>query len=196
MLPLRTALGLRDLYQAGLTRQEITQRLKDGSLKRLLPRVYAVPVMNPLTGHMFSGVSLEHASQKWAKERGRRVAPISATAANMLGLSTQVVVRVMWALEGCQSSFSVGKVIFVPAPAWVFALSGAGQLLAQGFLEMAPSPRFWKGFAPRVIDPKRFCTELQDDLAHRDLPADMRRSFQKAIDVLETHLLSFAAANP
>jgi hypothetical protein len=102
--------------------QALSRLVRRGRLMRAGRGVY----MRPLEGRFgLRPPSVEKVVRAVSEQRGEVVASNGAAAANALGLTTQVPIRMVYLTNGRSRTFSVGKqtVEFQHAPAWQLLLA-------------------------------------------------------------------------
>jgi hypothetical protein len=120
-----TPVAAKSLFHLG-NRAALDQALlrlaERGQLIRAGRGIYLLPV----TGRFGTRApSVEHAVEALARHRGEVIVPSGATAANTLGLTTQVPVRSVYLTSGRNRTMSLGKQVVElrHAPRWQLAMA-------------------------------------------------------------------------
>jgi hypothetical protein len=100
-------LGSRDAVDQALSRLT-----RVGQIRRLGRGLYHLPLTNPRLGIPLNPDADEIAAAL-ARQTGTRIAPSGATAANRLGLSTQVPAKPVYLTDGRSRRVRVGNLVFV-----------------------------------------------------------------------------------
>lgn len=112
---LRTAgpgavVGTNDLSHLGepaAVRQALSRSVRDGTLRRAARGLYAIPREDPEMGPL--ATSAEAVVEALQRRDGLRLLPSGAHAANLLGLSDQVPLRLLFLTDGRARRIRVGK---------------------------------------------------------------------------------------
>lgn len=100
-------LGSRQAIDQGLSRLA-----KAGKIRRLGRGLYQFPRMNPRLGIPLSP-DTDEIAEALARQTGTRIAPSGATAANQLGLSTQVPAKPVYLTDGRSRQVRAGGLVFI-----------------------------------------------------------------------------------
>jgi hypothetical protein len=100
-------LGSREAVDKALSRIATA-----GQVRRLGRGLYHVPRKNPRLG-IDVGPDADDIADALARQTGAHIAPSGATAANRLGLSTQVPAKPVYLTDGRSRQVRVGNVVFV-----------------------------------------------------------------------------------
>jgi hypothetical protein len=100
-------LGTRDAVDQGLSRLA-----KAGDIQRLGRGLYHYPRMNARLGIPLNP-DADEIAEALARQTGTRIAPSGATAANRLGLSTQVPAKPVYLTDGRSRQVRVGGLVFL-----------------------------------------------------------------------------------
>lgn len=82
--------------------------------------------MSPVTSRFGSRApSVQKVVEELSKQRGETIVPSEASAANVLGLTTQVPIRIVYLTSGRSRKITLGKQVvhLQHAPAWMFTLA-------------------------------------------------------------------------
>lgn len=132
-LPEGTPVSAKMLLHLG-TRAAIDQSLsrlaRRGKLLRAGRGVYVAPVKSRFGTH---APSVQKFVEKLSAQRGETVVPSGAAAANALGLTTQVPVRMIYLTSGRSRKLNLGKQViqFQHVPSWQLTLAKepAGEII-------------------------------------------------------------------
>jgi len=100
-------LGSREAVDKALSRMA-----KAGDIQRLGRGLYHVPRMNARLGVPITP-DTDDIADALGRQTGTRIAPSGATAANRLGLSTQVPAKPVYLTDGRSRTVRVGNIVFV-----------------------------------------------------------------------------------
>ncbi len=98
---------LAHLGEAAAVRQALSRSVRDGSLRRAARGLYAIPREDPAIGVL--ATSAEAVVEALQRRDGIRLLPSGAHAANLLGLSDQVPMRMVFLTDGRARRIRVGK---------------------------------------------------------------------------------------
>lgn len=96
-----------DLASSANIRQVLSRLEKDDSLVRLAQGIYLKPKVDPTLGILFP--STEEIAEKIARRDRARIAPTGVLALYLLGLTTQVPLKVVYLTDGSQREVKIGK---------------------------------------------------------------------------------------
>lgn len=96
-----------DLGTYAAVAQSLSRYAKSGTIRRLAPGVYDYPATSPLTGTL--SPSPEKVARALAGRDEIRLVPTGAYAANLLGLSEQVPMRITFLTDGRSRKVKVGN---------------------------------------------------------------------------------------
>jgi hypothetical protein len=97
-----------DLGSRAAVDQALSRLVKAGQIRRLGRGLFDFPRINPRLGGELSPAP-ELVAEAVARKRGGRITPSGAYAANALGLSTQVPVKVVYVTDSSGGNVKVGK---------------------------------------------------------------------------------------
>lgn len=100
-------IGTREAVDQGLGRL-----VKAGDIQRLGRGLYHYPRMNARLGIALTP-DTDEIAEALARQTGTRIAPSGATAANRLGLSTQVPAKPIYLTDGRSRQVRVGDLVFI-----------------------------------------------------------------------------------
>lgn len=120
-----TIADLSDLGRSDRIRQALSRLVKEKRLLRIHPGVYALPGKVGLLGQPIHP-RFEDSLRKWAKKNGVKIMPSGAVAANLLGLSTQVPMRMRYFTSGRRRTVMIDgiKTLLLPRSGIVFNVPG------------------------------------------------------------------------
>ena len=98
-----------DLGSRAAADQSLSRLVQSGDIQRLGRGLYHYPQLNPRLG-IAVGPDLDEIAAALARQTGSRVVPSGATAANQLGLSTQVPAKPVYLSNGRTRQVKVGGV--------------------------------------------------------------------------------------
>jgi len=101
-----------DLGNRGSVGRVLSKLVDHGQIRRIARGLYDYPRVNERLG-MAVGPDPNRVAQAIARQRGIRVTPSGAVAANLLGLTTQVPAKLVFLTDGDRKTIRVGKQIFV-----------------------------------------------------------------------------------
>lgn len=96
-----------DLGGAPAVRQSLSRLARQGKIRRVRRGLYELPRAGKLSGHPVPP-SPDALVRAWARENGLRVVPSGASAANLLGLTTQVPARIVYYTNGRTRTVKLG----------------------------------------------------------------------------------------
>jgi hypothetical protein len=99
-----------DLTSRGSVDMALGALLKDGTIRRVIRGVYDLPRTNQALGGQLSP-DIDQAAWAIARRFRWHVIPSGASAANMLGLSTQVPAKIVYLSDGPTRSIRIGRQI-------------------------------------------------------------------------------------
>jgi hypothetical protein len=103
-----TSKDFLDLGTRAAVDQALSRLVKEGAVRRLGRGLFDYPRISPALGGPVSP-DPDHVAQAVARKRGGRLMPSGASAANALGLSTQVPGRRVYATDSSTGSVKFGK---------------------------------------------------------------------------------------
>lgn len=96
-----------DLASSANIRQVLSCLEKEDSLVRLAQGIYLKPKVDPTLGILYPGT--EEIAEKIARRDRARIAPTGVLALYLLGLTTQVPLKVIYLTDGSQREVKIGK---------------------------------------------------------------------------------------
>lgn len=88
-------------------RQVLSRLEKEGVLERIAQGVYLKPKRDPLLGVLYP--SIEEIAEKIAKRDKARIAPTGVMALYLLGLTTQIPLKIAYLTDGSQRQIKIGN---------------------------------------------------------------------------------------
>lgn len=88
-------------------RKTLSRLVSKGRLKRATQGVYYVPKIDPLLGELHPGP--QQIAEKIAQKEKVRIRPTGVQALNMLGLSTQVPMKIVYITDGVPRLLKIGR---------------------------------------------------------------------------------------
>jgi hypothetical protein len=117
----------------------LNRLVKSGEIMRLGKGIYVKPVHDPEIGMLTP--SMDTIAQAIAKKDNLCIRQTGAYALNALGLSTQVVMNIVYLTDGNSRTIKIGqgKICFIKTnPRYLGAKNGLSYLVIQAFEEMGP----------------------------------------------------------
>ena len=96
-----------DLASSANIRQVLSRLEKDDLLVRLAQGIYLKPKVDPTLGILYPGT--EEIAEKIARRDRARIAPTGVLALYLLGLTTQVPLKVVYLTDGSQREVKIGN---------------------------------------------------------------------------------------
>ena len=96
-----------DLGSAPAVRQALARLVRQGTIRRVGPGIYELPRIGTLLKEPMIQ-SPDELLRAWARQRGLRIVPSGAYAANLLGLSTQVPAKIVYYTDGRTRTLRLG----------------------------------------------------------------------------------------
>ncbi|MBK7642727.1 MAG: hypothetical protein IPJ19_06685 [Planctomycetes bacterium] len=159
---------LSHLGQPAAVRQALSRGVGDGSLRRVARGLYAIPREDPALGSL--STSAEAVVEALQRRDGIRLLPSGAHAANLLGLSDQVPMRMVFLTDGRARRIRVGKREIVLKRTTPRQMATAGRIsstviqalrwLGQEHIDQAIVEKLQRRLSPRE------CRQLLDDARH------------------------------
>lgn len=158
-----------DIASRDSARQSLVSLLKAGKIRRLLRGLYDYPKFSDFLRQPVSP-DMDQAAHALARKFGWRIQPSGDTALNFLGLSTQVVGKVVYLSDGPNREYLIGKqpLIFQKTSLRHAALKYPQSALVVQALEALTQDRF----TPEVADKIR---SHFDEAALKKILSDVRR---------------------
>lgn len=88
-------------------RQVLSRLEKEGVLERIAQGIYLKPKRDPLLGILYP--SIEEIAKKIAKRDKARIAPTGVMALYLLGLTTQIPLKIAYLTDGSQRQIKIGN---------------------------------------------------------------------------------------
>jgi hypothetical protein len=101
-----------DLASRDAVDQALSRLVKAGTVQRLGRGLYCYPKINKRLG-IAVPPDVDEVAHAFARQTGSRIAPSGATAANRLGLSTQVPAKPVYLTDGRSRQLRLGKLVVV-----------------------------------------------------------------------------------
>ncbi len=102
-----TASDFKDLSNYNLIKKTLSRLEKAGTIRRLTLGLYDYPDQHKKYGLI--PPNIEKVAQAIARKNGMKIQPSGAYAANLLGLSTQVPVKITYLTDGPTKSIQIGN---------------------------------------------------------------------------------------
>ena len=119
-----TPKAFSDLGNRAAVDQALSRLTKSGEIRRISRGVYDVPKNHPTLGPL--SPDPDRVARAIADQSGYRLQPTPASAANALGLSSQVPAQIVYLIDGSSRKIKVGNQIIHFQHAGPRALLGAG----------------------------------------------------------------------
>ena len=100
-----------DLGSRAAVDQALSRRVKEQALRRIGRGLFDYPRVSPTLGGGQLSLDPDMVAGAIVRRQGGRLAPSGASAANVLGLSTQILAKRVYLTEGAPSRVQVGKQI-------------------------------------------------------------------------------------
>lgn len=120
-------------------RQILSRLVKGGVLERVAPGIYLKSKKDPILGIVYP--NLDEIAREIAKRDKARIAPTGVMALYLLGLTTQIPLKVVYLTDGSSREIKIGKraIKFKNAAPKIFAIRDEVlQLVVQAFKEVGP----------------------------------------------------------
>ena len=151
--------------------QALSRLVKQGKVQRVGRGLYAKPTISGLLGMAVTPPS-DAMIQAWARKNHLRVVPSEASAANLLGVSTQVPAKLVYYTNGRTRTVRIGPYsvrLLNRGPGTMDVHGGVSPLIIQALRYIGR-----RGLSEEVVD------RLRDKLAQRDKAA-LRRTARTAV---------------
>lgn len=114
-----------DLGSRAALDQALSRLVRQKVIRRLAPGLYHYPRINPKLGGVINPLP-DAVAKAVARKTGNRIIPSGATAANILGLSTQVPAKSVYLIDGQPRKVSYGPhtIVFRSTAPSTMAVSG------------------------------------------------------------------------
>lgn len=114
-----------DLGSRAAVDQVLSRLVRQELIRRLVPGIYHYPRINQKLGGVINPLP-DAVARAVARKTGNRIIPSGATAANILGLSTQVPTKAVYLINGQPRKVSYGPhtIVFRSAASRTMAVSG------------------------------------------------------------------------